>query len=90
MSSLPQCNSVQITVQLFAAVREVVGLDAIVLETHVGATVGDLRKAMMVAVPATRTLSGALLWAVNNSYAGDSQVIAAIDSVACFPPVSGG
>jgi molybdopterin converting factor small subunit len=35
-------------------------------------------------------MQNTLLWAVNQKYATDSTILQPEDTVACFPPVSGG
>jgi len=37
-----------------------------------------------------KPLVNSLLWAVNNQYASDDRAVSASDTIACFPPVSGG
>jgi molybdopterin converting factor subunit 1 len=80
----------KIDVQLFAAAREVAGKSPVSVELPEGATVADLRGQLVEETPKLKSLAGILFVAVNNQYAGDSQVLTLNDAVACFPPVSGG
>lgn len=80
----------KIRVLLFAAARDAVGRDSLELDASEGLTVSGLRARVLEAAPRLQPLAQSLLWAVNNEYAGDDRVINASDSVACFPPVSGG
>jgi len=80
----------KIDVQLFAAARELVGKSPVSVELPDGATVADLRSQLVEKTPNLKSLAAILFVAVNNQYAGDSQVLTVNDSIACFPPVSGG
>jgi len=84
----PLC--VKIRIQLFAAAREIAGSDALELDVPQNATIRDVRDQLVVAVPLLKPLVNSLLWAVNNQYAGDDRAVSASDTIACFPPVSGG
>jgi len=79
-----------VRIQLFAAARDIAGQDAVELEIHGPTDIGSLRNRLLQAVPRLQPLASALLWAVNNEYVRDDRTVAAADSVACFPPVSGG
>ncbi len=54
-----------------------------------GATVGDLRKALLEKYPSLRDLAS-LMIAVNSSYAADDLPLNPGDEVVLIPPVSGG
>ena len=81
-------NIVQI--QLFAAARDIAGQNVVALELLHPTDIGTLRQSLLQAVPGLQPLAGALLWAVNNEYVRDDYTVGPTDSVACFPPVSGG
>src|SRR5215210_7155687 len=77
--------SVQVTVRLFAMLRERAGASELVLDLPEGARVGD----------ALAELSGLaaglpLVMAVNREYAREEQQLAADDELALIPPVAGG
>ena len=79
-----------ITVRLFALAREVYGDDTIVVTLPAGATVGELRRRLIVEIPGLVSLMSQILVAVNSEYVPDGIPLAAGDEVACIPPVSGG
>jgi MoaE-MoaD fusion protein len=76
---------VEVTVRLFAMLRERAGAGSVTLELPEGARVRD----------ALDSLAGLaegipLVMAVNREYASEDQVLAAGDELALIPPVSGG
>jgi molybdopterin synthase catalytic subunit len=60
------------------------------MEVHVGATVADVLAKVMAIHQPMSTLSDQLLVAVNENYAGRDAPVCAGDTIAIFPPVSGG
>jgi len=79
-----------IEVQLFAAARDAVGDSPVSVTLSEAATVGELRKRLVQQFPNLNSMAKVLLVAVENEYADDDRSIHESDSVACFPPVSGG
>jgi molybdopterin converting factor subunit 1 len=79
-----------IPVQLYALARDLAGAPRLELELSDGATVADLKGALVKARPALARIERSLLVAVNGEYAADSMRLSSRDEVACFPPVSGG
>lgn len=75
----------QITVRLFAMLRELLGADRLELELAEGASVADLLDTLPEAV---RQLP--LVVAVNRTYATPETILRAADEIALVPPVSGG
>lgn len=75
----------EVSVRLFAGLRERFGSDSLQLELADGASVADALAALSGQVDS----SGCLL-AVNREYADDDLVLAAGDELALIPPVSGG
>ena len=74
-----------VTVRLFAGLRERAGADEVALELPEGARVGDALQQMddlIAGVP--------VVMAVNQEYAGREQSLAPGDELALIPPVSGG
>jgi MoaE-MoaD fusion protein len=74
-----------VTVRLFAGLRERAGADEVALELPDGARVGDALQrmdALIAGVP--------VVMAVNREYAEPEQALAAGDELALIPPVSGG
>jgi len=76
---------VEVSVRLFAGLRELAGSDSLQLELADGASVADALAALSGQIDA----SGCLL-AVNREYADDHLVLSAGDELALIPPVSGG
>ena len=75
----------QVSIRLFAGLRERAGTGARRLELPDGATVADVWAALELG----EELPG-LLYAVNRRYAGAETVLGEGDEVALIPPVSGG
>ncbi len=75
----------QVSVRLFAGLRERFGSDSLQLELADGASVADALAALSGQIDAR----GCLL-AVNREYADDDLVLAGGDELALIPPVSGG
>jgi len=80
----------RVQVLFFAAARDAAGTDSLTLELRMGATIQDLKVALMNQSPRLSSISGSLLWALNNQYQSLQHVLKDNDTVACFPPVSGG
>ncbi len=75
----------QITVRLFAGLRELAGTGRRELELQDGASLGDVWPAL-----ALGDEPAGLLYAVNRTYAEPGQSLVEGDEVAVIPPVSGG
>ena len=73
----------------FAAATEIIGADHCFLELPAGATVADLRAALIARYP---EFSGLLSFAIarNEEYAADDEVLTPGDELVVIPPVSGG
>ena len=80
----------KVTVKLFAAARELAGVDALVIEAPDGATAAEVRAALVQTEPRLASLAGASLLAVNTEYAGEATRVCEGDEIALIPPVSGG
>ncbi len=80
----------KLSIQLFAAAREAAEQSPVIVELPEGATVADLRQQLVRDIPGLKSLAEVLLVAVNNQYAAESQSVHVDDTIACFPPVSGG
>lgn len=79
-----------IKVLLFAQAKQLVGADSIAVKLPPEGDVESLLDSLVEAAPALSSMKSSLLVAVNNQFADRSQVICSTDTVACFPPVSGG
>lgn len=79
-----------VRVQLFAAARQMVGQEAVVVNVPDGATVSVLRDALRRQYPQLSSILSASLIAVSCQYARDSMPLSSDSEVALIPPVSGG
>lgn len=80
----------RVQVLFFAAAKEAAGADSLSVDVGSGATIQDLRVALLNQLPRLGPMAGSLLWAVNNQYQSHQHVLNDNDTIACFPPVSGG
>ncbi|HQR38148.1 MAG TPA: molybdenum cofactor biosynthesis protein MoaE [Blastocatellia bacterium] len=79
-----------VEVLFFGHARELAGVERTSIEVSAGATVGDAMAQLQTIYPALAPLEGVLLAAVNETYAVRSESLAGGDTLAIFPPVSGG
>ena len=79
-----------ITVKMFAALRDAVGESEVAIEVPEGSTVATIRVALCEAHPQLQPLVEQAMFAVDAHYAREDQVIRQGSDVACIPPVSGG
>lgn len=81
----------QIKVLLFATLKDIAGQNRLTLTLPDGeATVADARQALVARYPELAANVEAAIAAVNEEYAFNEDVVHDGDSVAFFPPVSGG
>ncbi len=80
----------QVTVRLFAVVRQWAGADSVEVELPDRPSVADLRRAMLKSLPGLAQFGPQLRFSVNAQYADDATSIPAGAEVACIPPPSGG
>jgi molybdopterin converting factor small subunit len=80
----------KVRVQLFAVAREIAGNKEISVEVREGATVADVRDAVIAAAPDLGPIVPHARWAVDTQFAADGKVVAATSEIALIPPVSGG
>jgi molybdopterin synthase catalytic subunit len=78
-------RAVEVSIRLFAGLRELAGSDSLQLHLADGASVADA----LVELSGQIDARGCLL-AVNREYADDDHILAAGDELALIPPVSGG
>lgn len=79
-----------VRVKLFAAAKQIAGRDVVEIDLTEDASVGELRRQLVVAIPHMADLAGHALFAVDSEYANDATKISPGADVACIPPVSGG
>jgi molybdopterin converting factor subunit 1 len=80
----------KVRVKLFAVAKELAGRDELAIDLPPGATVGDLRDAVVAASPALARIVPHALWAVGAAYASDNTPLNEQSEIALIPPVSGG
>lgn len=80
----------KVTVQLFAALRELVGQRQLELDLAEGATIDDLRARLSADYPKVAPFLPTMVAAINEDYVPDSRALRDGDRVALIPPVSGG
>jgi MoaE-MoaD fusion protein len=80
--------AVRVTVRCFAAVREALGVEVLVVALPAGSTVAALREELGRRAPLLARL--ALAYARNRAYATAATVLHDGDEVALIPPISGG
>ena len=80
----------QISILLFARAKELAGVPMAEVNLADTACVADVKDAVLEKYPQLGGIAASLLWAVNNEYAPMDRQILEADSIACFPPVSGG
>jgi molybdopterin converting factor subunit 1 len=79
-----------VTIHLFATLRDRAGQEHIQLELPDAASVSQMTDALVTAYPSLRDALGSTLIAVNREYAFPQDTLSDGDEVALFPPVSGG
>ncbi len=80
----------KVTVKMFAAARDAAGAPEVTVEVVDGATVADLRTALIANYPQLASLVNRAMFAVKAYYANDDDVLPSNGEIACIPPVSGG
>lgn len=80
----------EITVLLFATLRERIGSSVLQVELPNEARIADLRALLQSSYPHLEGVFGSALYAINHEYAFDEDVLPSGAEVAIFPPVSGG
>ena len=79
-----------VRVKLFAVAKERAARDELELELPPGATIADLRKAIVSQHPQLAPIIPHALWAVDKTYANNKTPITSTSEIALIPPVSGG
>jgi molybdopterin converting factor subunit 1 len=79
-----------VTVRLFARARDLAGADRVAVDVPASATAGELRRQLVVQIPALAALLERSALAVAGEFAEDDHVLSADAEIALLPPVSGG
>ena len=79
-----------VRVKMFAAAREMAGCPELVVEVRDGATLADVRRAVVAAVPALDRILPHARWAVDAQFAAAETMVTEKSEIALIPPVSGG
>ena len=80
----------QITVMLFATLKDQAGTQRVPVEIEPGASVRELKSLLGRRYPALEPHLGSVLVAINSEYAFGEDSLQEGAEVALFPPVSGG
>ncbi len=80
----------QVTVLLFASLRERFGAGRLELDLPPGSTAGDVFDELARRCPAIEPLRAYTTFAINREAGGRGELLAAGDEVALLQPVSGG
>src|SRR5438128_2438883 len=83
-------SEIEITVLLFGACRELAATDELSLKLAAGSSVAMAFDELKRRYPELKRFTTRLFFAVNESYATPEQELAAGDTLAILPPVSGG
>ncbi len=79
-----------VRVKLFAAARELAGASEVAVEVCDGATLVDIERALLAAIPAVERILPHARWAVNAEFATSDAAVNEQSEIALIPPVSGG
>jgi molybdopterin converting factor subunit 1 len=80
----------QVTVRMFAGLFQLVGQREVSLTIPGGATIIELKDALVAQYPQVRAFMPRVVCAVGEEYVTDSYALHDGDAVALIPPVSGG
>ena len=81
----------KVNILLFATLKDIAGKSSLTLDLPEGrATVADVRRALIALSPKLEANVKVAIAAVNQEYAFDTEAVNGGDTVAFFPPVSGG
>jgi len=79
-----------LNIKLFAAARQITGSETVEVTIDSGATIADLKQALVDRYPDLSRLVQHAMFAVDTEYAAVDHILAAGAEVAMIPPVSGG
>lgn len=79
-----------VRVQLFAVARQLAGSDEVAVDVVERATIAELQRSVVAAVPALAGVLGHARWAVDAEFVDAAHRVQPGAEVALIPPVSGG
>ena len=80
----------KVRIKLFAVAKELAGCNELTIDLPEGATVRDLRAAVIHTSPPLARIIPHALWSIDATYAADNTLLTEQSEVALIPPVSGG
>lgn len=80
----------EVTILLFARLRELAGTDRLILPIPVASNARELRRCLSRQVPSASDLIARCAVAINGVYVSDDSAIPEGAEIAFIPPVSGG
>jgi molybdopterin converting factor subunit 1 len=80
----------EIRLRYFAALREMIGIDSETFTLPDGATIADVRTALIARHPAVEVVLARCVVARNHAFAAEETPLAANDEVVFIPPMAGG
>ena len=87
----PAASTREVSVRLFAHARELADGESVCVSVSEPATIAELRRALLVRLPAAAELLRRSMFAIDSEYVGDEVLLPDDASeIACIPPVSGG
>jgi sulfur-carrier protein len=82
--------AIKVTIKLFAAYQEVIGLPELTLELPPGSIVGQVGEYVWTQYPALASLKSVTHFGVNLNFVSPDTPLQMGDEVVLIPPVSGG
>ncbi len=79
-----------VCVKLFASARELAGSSAATVAVPEGATLADVQRSLLRAVPQLERILPHARWAVDREFAAAETAVTEKSEIALIPPVSGG
>ena len=79
-----------VRVLLFALAKQQIGQSLIEVEVKPGASIGELKNAIIAQFPKSEQIVAKSMFAQNDKYSTDQEAVDPKAEIACIPPVSGG
>ena len=81
---------ITVTIRFFAAIKDITGMEFILLILHKNSTLHELQQELVRQFPEFGKWKNFVRFAINQQYCGIDSVLHDKDEVAIIPPVSGG